>query len=99
MKVTHISLWPPEDDAERVKLSQGVVNDKRGYVRLEVSDGMARSRGLDHDVCGWRVFVSRLADGEFEHVYEGTVTSVDRVSGMAGMRRVFRCEPGGVGRW
>ncbi|WP_290814400.1 hypothetical protein [Halovivax sp.] len=98
MKVTHVSLWPPDDRrAERVKLRDGIITDEGRFARLTVSDGRARTRGVPADVNGWRVFVSRLEDGAYEHVYEGTVTEVERVSGMAGMRRLFRCEPGGVG--
>ena len=96
MKVTHISLWPSNDSAPRIRLHKGILTDKGEYTRLAISDGLARNRGLPADVTGWCVFVSRLDDGEIVHVYEGRVTRVEKVAGMVGKRRVFRCQPGGV---
>lgn len=98
MKVTHISLWATHDDAvPRIKLNKGIITDKGGYTRLAVSDDRANRHDLPVDIVGWQVFVSRLTDdGDFDHVYEGTVARVERVGGMAGLRRVFYCVPGGL---
>lgn len=95
MKVTHLSLWnPARTSSPRIKLRRGIVSVADEYTRISLPEGYARMQGLPKTVVGWRVFASRRTDdGEFHHVYEGTITVDKRVSDVAGRRRVFHCDP------
>lgn len=100
MRVDAISLWSVDGDDAR--LEGGLISDRSGRTRIDVSKSHAETRDLPSDVTGWFVYVSKHAtvkpDGRppeeaLVPVYEGNVVDHDP-EGRTG-RTYLTCEPAG----